>query len=265
MPRAWPARAWPARAWPARAWSGSGRKAVTWNPPPATGPASRLPPNATARSFMPTRPCRAPPGGPAGPPVPRSLSTVISTPSRPACTRTVARAPGACYHVVQLPGDPDPLLADREPAVIGLTLGFLLPAGGQIPAALPHAVADEPQRPRGQQAVRRVHRAVRRGRRGDEPADEHGLGADQRARTRPAAARTGSRAAGAGRTPPTGRPGPRPRRRAPATAPGSAGRRAAGAARGTCVRGQVPAYPDSNPDPVFSRPPMVAAPVHPKM
>src|SRR5262249_22751693 len=93
----------PTCAWPALAWSGSGRKAVTWNPPPATGPASRLPPNAAARSFMPTKPCRAPPGGPpppAGrppaPPFPRWLSPVTSPPSRPACTRTVARAPGAC-------------------------------------------------------------------------------------------------------------------------------------------------------------------------
>jgi hypothetical protein len=63
--------------------------------------------------------------------------------------------------------------------VICLTLGFLLPAGGQIPAALPHAVADEPQRPRGQQAVHGIHRAVRPGRRGDEAAGQDGLGTDQ--------------------------------------------------------------------------------------
>src|SRR5438034_58034 len=112
---------------------------------------------------MPTRPCRAPPGGPA-PPVPWSLSTVISTPSRPACTRPgradLAADPGlegdhaqrVGHHVVQLPGDPDPLLADRNPAAFG----FLLPAGGQVPAALPHAVTGEPQRARGQQAVRLV-------------------------------------------------------------------------------------------------------------
>ena len=38
----------------------------------------------------------APVAGPPGRRSRRSLSTVISTPSRPACTRTVARAPGAC-------------------------------------------------------------------------------------------------------------------------------------------------------------------------
>ena len=264
---------------------------------PRTGPASRLPPNAAARSCMPTRPCRgAARRGPPGRRCPRSLSTVISTPSRPACTRTVARAPGAClttlvsaswtmrYAVRRGGGRQRRHLAGRRPAtpvsrrparcrpgprgrrrrgrepgcgaspsssrsrprmrrssssalrpvtstacrassasagrvapilrptpawkvttlsvwattscssrailtrssrtaspaVIRLTLGFLLPAGGQVPPALPHAVADEPQRPRGQQAVYRVHRAVRPGRRGDEPAGEHGLGADQR-------------------------------------------------------------------------------------
>src|SRR5215472_8313891 len=78
---------------------GAGRVATTWNPPPATGPASRLPPNSATRSRIPIRPRPSLAAAGVGTPAPSS-TTRSRRPSRWYCRLISTCAPGACLRAL---------------------------------------------------------------------------------------------------------------------------------------------------------------------